>query len=421
MSFTTVYPVESLSVYFYGNDTNRTIGIRWLDPSANQLSSVETGAPYNLRLYKKDAGATPQAQWTLVPPFNYVSPSNPGLDVNSNFLPSYTAGNIMTFFVDSAGNIYYNNVPTVVASPFNNPGGYLLVVQRNFSDLSFVGNVYSVAASYLSYAPPGQIVPTGPDFIENFAPPYGSYNLFSIDLNYTWQVNNSFGSPIVIPGETSNSINSTTYEQTYTGLGQAAFISNTIYNFTAPIPFIEVLNPIDSIVGNPILTVPTDPYDVNLCFKRTNFPPPPWARFSLICNTDADNEFTAEQLQMRRKAEILQYYNNKVNMQKSTKAQQWSFIARGLSSLKNTYATQTVNFTNPNTTNFPNNNRIIALSSQCTNNVLRVSTFPSYCSDVPGPVVPLTFDPRVPLVRFKRVYTYPTVNQPATSDQVNSG
>ena len=415
MSFVFSYPVASLSTYFYGDDTNRTIGVRWMDPSINQLSSVQTGAPYNLRLYKKDQGATLQLQWSLVNPFMYNSPSDPGLDVNSNFLPG--SGGVMTFFVDASGNITYNSVPTIVSNPFTNPGGYVLAVQRNFSDPS---NVYSVAASYLSYAPPGQIVPTGPNIIGNFAPTYGSYNLNTVNLGYTWQINSKFTSPIVIPGETGKFINNTTYEQVYSGLGQSSFVSNTIYNFTAPTPFIEALNPINTIIGNPILTVPTDPYNVNLCVKRTSFPPPPWARFSLICGTDGV-EYTAEQLQMRRKAEVLQYYDNKVNMQKSTKAQQWSFIARGLSTPNNSYATQTVNYTNPNTTGFPNTNRAILLSSKCTNQALRSITNPSYCSDVPGPVVPLTFDPRVPLVRFKRIYSYPTVNQPATSDQVNSG
>ena len=82
MSFVNAYQVQSLSVAFYGDDTNRTIGIRFVDPSINQLSTAQTGAPYNIRLYKKDSGATPQAQWTIVNPFIYVNASNPGLDVN---------------------------------------------------------------------------------------------------------------------------------------------------------------------------------------------------------------------------------------------------------------------------------------------------------------------------------------------------
>jgi len=418
MSFVNDYQVQSLSVAFYGDDSNRTIGIRFVDPSINQLSTAQTGAPYNLRLYKKSTGATQQAQWSLVSPFTYVSPANPGLDVNSTFYPG--SGNVMTFFVDAAGNLVYNSIPTTVTNPFLNPGGYLLVVQRNFIDPAYVGNVYSVAASYCSYAPPGQIVPVGPDTIGNFAPVYGSFNLFAPNLAYTWEIKSySNNTTIPLKGEITSFINSTTYEKAYNGLGQSAFISNTLYDFTAPLPFTESANPINAIEGNPFLTVPTLPYDVNLCIQRTNFPPPPWARFSLTCGTDG-TEFTPEELQMRRKAEVLQYYTNKVNMQKSTKAQQWSFIAKGLASPNNSYATQTVNFTNPNTSGFPNNNRAILLPSECSNQALRASSFPTYCSDVPGKTMLLTFDPRVPLVRYKRIYTYPTVNQPATSNQVNN-
>lgn len=418
MSFVTTYQVQSLSVAFHGDDTNRTIGIRFVDPSINQLSSVQTGAPYNLRLYKKGAGATPQAQWSLVSPFTYVNPTNPGLDVNSTFYPG--SGNVMTFFVDAAGNITYNNIPGVVTSPFSNPGGYILVVQRNFTDPAYVGNVFSVAAEYCSYAPPGSIVPTGPSTLGNFAPVYGSFNLFTPNLGYTWEIKNySNDATIPLKGEITQFINNSTYEQIYNGIGRSAFISNTLYNFSAPTPFTEPSNTINTIEGSPFLTVPTLPYEVNFCIQRTSFPPPPWSRFSLTCGTDGA-DFTPEELQMRRKAEVLQYYDNKVNMQKSTKAQQWSFIARGLSTLKNSYATQTVNFTNPNTTGYPNNNRAILLPSQCANQALRLSSFPTYCSDVPGKPMLLTFDPRVPLVRYKKIYTYPTPNQPANSNQVNS-
>ena len=418
MSFVNAYQVQSLSVAFYGDDTNRTIGVRFVDPSINQLSSAQTGAPYNLRLYNKSSSnVSAQAQWSFVPNFTYTNPTNPGLDVNSTFYPG--SGNVMTFFVDSAGNLIYNSIPTTVAAPFTNPGGYLLVVQRNFTNIS--GNVYSVAAGYCSYAPPGQIVPTGPDTIGNFAPYYGSYNLNIPNVTYTWEIKNYSNNTIIpLPGEVTSYINSSIYEKTYNGLGLSAFISNTTYNFSAPLPFDESANQITAIEGNPFLTVPTLPYDVNLCLQRTSFPPPPWARFTLACGTDGA-EFTPEQLQMRRKAEVLQYYDNKVNMQKSTKAQQWSYIATGASSPNNSYATQTVNYTNPNTTGLPNTNRAILLTGKCTNQALRALSFPTYCSDVPGKPMLLTFDPRVPLVRYRRIYTYPTVNQPATSNQVNSG
>ena len=83
-----------------------------------------------------------------------------------------------------------------------------------------------------------------------------------------------------------------------------------------------------------------------------------------------------------------------------TKAQQYSFIARGFNQKRQTYATQTDKFTNPNTKGYPVLGNGLALPTECGQRVL---TFPSSASDVPGPVVPLTYDPNVPLINYKVV------------------
>jgi hypothetical protein len=425
--------IYDFQAFFYGDDTNRTIGCRWIDPCANQLTNSITGSPYNLRLYKRQIGieSSEIAQWFPngeVPPFIYQNDISMGFPIQSNWL-STTPNHIMAFFFDSIGDISYNSIISSTNFPFNanDSGGYILVVQRNYKDSS--GNsYYTTVGCYLNYISPAlQIFPTGPTIIQvNTNSPYRStyYNTGLNNMSFQWSLNQSSTGFNLNVGTNSEYFDFSNNQVEYNGLGQAYYQCAVTYQFNYPpydqynIPFYEI-TPVNKLYGNPILTSLSEPWDINLCFKRTEFPPPPWSRFSLSCGTDGQG-FTAEQLQMRRKAEVLQYYTNKVNMQKSTKAQQWSYIARGLSTLKQTYATQTVNYTNPNTTGYPNNNRAIILPDKCINQALRLSTFPSYCSDVPGPVVPLTFDPKVPLVRYKRIYTYPTVNQPATSNQVNS-
>ena len=79
-------------------------------------------------------------------------------------------------------------------------------------------------------------------------------------------------------------------------------------------------------------------------------------------------------------------------------------MAKGNNQKRETYATQTDKFTNPNTKNYPVlSGARMTLPTDCPR---RPITSPSTSSDVPGPAVPLTYDPSVPLVNYKVFRTY---------------
>jgi hypothetical protein len=81
-------------------------------------------------------------------------------------------------------------------------------------------------------------------------------------------------------------------------------------------------------------------------------------------------QYTKQQLDMRRKVEILQYKKNTTQVSRPTKSQKWSQIA-----------------------NAPTN-RYVA----CNKNPYASS--PTTACDVPGPVINLTYDPSIPLYNY---------------------
>lgn len=95
-------------------------------------------------------------------------------------------------------------------------------------------------------------------------------------------------------------------------------------------------------------------------------PPNVWSRVRTTCDiTDQDN--------MQMKANVLRYKNNSSNL---TKQQRYAQIAKGYSTYKKTWATQTQTYTNPNLG--------IPISCPAT-----IKYKPSTNSDVPGPTVML--------------------------------
>ena len=101
---------------------------------------------------------------------------------------------------------------------------------------------------------------------------------------------------------------------------------------------------------------------------------------------------TQAELDMRRKAEILQYNKNSTQKGKITKAQQWSNLVKG-SFQRNTQTVvvrdssgQIVDYTVYNTVaSCPQDKYLPTLSSS---------------SDVPGPIITLQYDPDVPLYNY---------------------
>lgn len=101
---------------------------------------------------------------------------------------------------------------------------------------------------------------------------------------------------------------------------------------------------------------------------------------------------TQAELDMRRKAEILQYNKNSTQKGKITKAQQWSNLVKG-SFQRNTQTTvvrdssgQIIDFTVYNTVaSCPQDKYLPTLSSS---------------SDVPGPIITLQYNPDVPLYNY---------------------
>jgi hypothetical protein len=224
------------------------------------------------------------------------------------------------------------------------------------------------------------------------------------DFAYLWNLAlPNIGYSNLIPGETTNTFDIGTFKAEFRNRDKSAVITSKVtYNFSVTeLPFMEAY-PLTYIGGTGFFTATSQDFIVDLCVKPTEFPPPPWPRFSLPCPDVTPEERAA--LQMRRKAETLMHVSNK-HERRMTKAQQYSFIARGFNQKRQTYATQTDNYTNPNTKGYPvlGGGSGLALPSECGQRVL---TFPSSASDVPGPVVPLTYDPNVPLINYKVVRTY---------------
>lgn len=121
----------------------------------------------------------------------------------------------------------------------------------------------------------------------------------------------------------------------------------------------------------------------------------PWQRFqgNEVCNTT----FTTEQLDMRRKAEVLQFRKNQSNI--STKRNIANIIKTNASSrIRSQYATQplyqTNQGTNSNVDGLPRSGDSLLLPLCVGNNTGLTSE-----SNVPGRLMRLTFDRNVPLTR----------------------
>jgi len=124
-----------------------------------------------------------------------------------------------------------------------------------------------------------------------------------------------------------------------------------------------------------------------------NVPP---VRLNLV-SPYKDNNFTKDQLDMRRKAEILKYKNQNSQKNNLTKAQKWAQIVSGKYSAIITPFTIDSNSDNPN----------------CSGDDL-IPTLTTAC-DVPGPPIYLTYDPTVPLYNYVNNQTMSTLNNQTSS------
>ncbi len=81
----------------------------------------------------------------------------------------------------------------------------------------------------------------------------------------------------------------------------------------------------------------------DLSFNWSTYTGPPWSRGTLVC---IGGNYSQNELDMRRKAQIFQYKSNQNN---PTKKQLWSMLNKGELYRKKTWATQGINSSNPNT------------------------------------------------------------------------
>jgi hypothetical protein len=130
-------------------------------------------------------------------------------------------------------------------------------------------------------------------------------------------------------------------------------------------------------------------------------PPRLWSRFDYVCYCSPGPSCSTDydKLNERRKAEILKY---KANSSCITKNQQYANAAsnRWLTGRKRSWATQTVSYTNPNTSTLERVGDVLV----CNNNNVSCS-LTSDCG-VPGKIRKLCYNPSVPLYNYKVIRTY---------------
>jgi hypothetical protein len=131
-------------------------------------------------------------------------------------------------------------------------------------------------------------------------------------------------------------------------------------------------------------------------------PPRMWSRFDYVCPCSPGQPSCStdyDKLNERRKAEILKY---KANSSCITKNQQYANAAsnRWLIERKRNWATQTVSYTNPNTSSLQRVGDVLV----CNNN--NVSCSLTSDSNVPGKIRTLCYNPSVPLYNYKVTRTY---------------
>lgn len=419
--------IRDVKASFSGNNTNRMMAIRWEDFRSTNLYAGSSRSPYELRVYKKQKeGFSSNDQWfqpTEAEPRQSVSSVINGksynlININADFLPlanlsrNDASKKIMFLFMDKSGKIFYNTYPEdpSVIIPFtdDDAGGYMIIIQRNFTQGNNIEDQFiSTHGQYLYFLPSTPLeldvelpnVFSNPNLYSSYLP--GNQG-GTQDVKYTWSLSlPNINYSNIIVGANSSSLDVETFKNTFNHHDKSAtIVSNVTYNFgVAQMPFVEAY-PLLSITGNPFFQTSSLPYTIDLCVKPTSFPPPPWSRFTLSCPDVTPEE--REQLQMRRKAETLMHVSNRFQ-RGSTRAQKYSYVAQGFNQRRQTYATQTDTYTDPNTKNYPVLGRSLVLPDQCTPRVL---TFPSTSSDVPGPTVPLTYDPNVPLLNYIPIRTY---------------
>ena len=132
---------------------------------------------------------------------------------------------------------------------------------------------------------------------------------------------------------------------------------------------------------------------------------PPWTRATLKCQNLQGTGIGVGDLDMRRKAEVLLYNRNQNN---PTKKQLWAMLNKGQLTRKKVWATQGINYTNPNVNNlnFANNNQNTNIL-QCGGGPAIIKN-PSTYSNVPGTPIELYLDPNVPLTGYYVQRDYPS-------------
>jgi len=142
------------------------------------------------------------------------------------------------------------------------------------------------------------------------------------------------------------------------------------------------------------------------CEKIPDDYKPPWTRANIKCVNNDNPNISVNDLDMRRKAKILQYNNNQNN---PTKKQLWAMLNKGQLTRKKAWATQGINYTNPNVNklNFANNNPDTNIL-QCNANLAEPSIVKTSttASDVPANPIDLYLNPEVPLTRYIVQRTY---------------
>jgi hypothetical protein len=136
-------------------------------------------------------------------------------------------------------------------------------------------------------------------------------------------------------------------------------------------------------------------------FKLFNVPP---ERYDNLQNSPYNNSaITQQQLNMRRKVEILKYSANQSNTKTNnlTKKEKWALLVNGASQRRNLSYSYIGENLIPGTTNYV---------QTCPSGTTIYT--PTYASGIPGPVMYLYEDPNVPLYMYsKKVDTYGILNQ----------
>ena len=124
----------------------------------------------------------------------------------------------------------------------------------------------------------------------------------------------------------------------------------------------------------------------------------PWSRFE---GESRVNVLSTDDLNMRRKAEVLQYKKNSSNL---TKSQKYSLAARNLLTKKKSWASQKrENMENPMNDPILYHNLKLDQYTLSSNNTGPIRKYYTYQGDVPGKSIELKYDKSVPLTMYTPV------------------